>query len=390
VSADVLRDRVQAVTVRGRERGDLTTLVAPYVIDATELGDLLPLAGTEYVVGAESRAETGEPHAADAPQPDNVQGFTVCCALSHHPGETHTIGRPADYAFWRDLVLDPPDATRLLSFDDPTSKRLGFDAIKRTGYWSYRRIIDRDLFAPGTHASDVTIINWAQNDYSFGSLCDVPRAEAERHEQRARSLTTALVYWLQTAAPRPDGGIGWPGLRLRPDIMGTSDGLSKAPYIREARRIRAQFTVLEQHVSADARRAMGSALGAEVTAAPYADSVGIGHYSMDLHRTTRGDRGAYGDTLPFQLPLGALLPVRMRNLLPAAKNIGVTHLTNGCYRLHPIEWNAGESAGELVAFCHRQRVEPHAVRASATLLADFQAQLTAAGVPLHWPRPLPK
>ncbi len=33
-----------------------------------------------------------------------------------------------------------------------------------------------------------------------------------------------------------------------------SDGLAKAPYIRESRRIQAEFTVLEQHVGTDARR----------------------------------------------------------------------------------------------------------------------------------------
>ena len=39
-------------------------------------------------------------------------------------------------------------------------------------------------------------------------------------------------------------------------------------------------------------------------------------------------------------PLGAA-----ENLLPACKNLGVTHITNGCYRLHPVEWNIGEAAG---------------------------------------------
>ena len=41
--------------------------------------------------------------------------------------------------------------------------------------------------------------------------------------------------------------------------------------------------------------------------------------------------------------------LRMRNLLPACKNIGTTHITNGCYRLHPVEWNIGEAAGVLAA-----------------------------------------
>ena len=107
---------------------------------------------------------------------------------------------------------------------------------------------------------------------------------------------------------------------------------------------------------------------------------------MDLHLTTRGDRGQYGATLPFQIPLGALIPKRIENLLPACKNIGVTHLTNGCYRLHPIEWNIGESVGHLVAFCLAKKQSPRAVRANAILRSEFQAQLSRDGVPLAWPK----
>jgi len=39
----------------------------------------------------------------------------------------------------------------------------------------------------------------------------------------------------------------------------------------------------------------------------------------------------------------------VQNLIPAAKNIGFRHITNGCYRLHPVEWHIGEAAGYLAA-----------------------------------------
>ena len=40
------------------------------------------------------------------------------------------------------------------------------------------------------------------------------------------------------------------------------------------------------------------------------------------------DRDNYIDisSLPFQIPLGALIPERVENLLPACKNIGTTHI----------------------------------------------------------------
>jgi len=106
---------------------------------------------------------------------------------------------------------------------------------------------------------------------------------------------------------------------------------------------------------------------------------------MDLHITTRGDQSKFGSTLPFQIPLGALIPRRVENLLPACKNLGVTHLTNGCFRLHPVEWNIGESVGALAAFCTTQKKSPREVRNSAGLLADFQKLLRDDGVRLDWP-----
>ena len=106
--------------------------------------------------------------------------------------------------------------------------------VARTGSWSYRRILDRDQFAPGTLASDVTIVNWGQNDYSAGTLIDVPDEVATARVAHVKAFSLSLLYWLQTDAPRPDGGIGWEGLWLRPDVVGTADGLAVHAYVREA------------------------------------------------------------------------------------------------------------------------------------------------------------
>jgi hypothetical protein len=78
------------------------------------------------------------------------------------------------------------------------------------------------------------------------------------------------------------------------------------------------------------------------------------------------------------------LPRRLENLIAAAKNIGTTHVTNGCYRLHPVEWNIGEAAGALAAAALDQAVIPRRIQAEPTRLARFQASLLAEGVPLSW------
>ncbi|WP_445082642.1 FAD-dependent oxidoreductase [Candidatus Roseilinea sp. NK_OTU-006] len=70
------------------------TIRARFFLDATELGDLLPLTGTEYVTGAESRADTGEPDAPPGARPGEVQSFTYCFAVEYCPGERHVIEKP--------------------------------------------------------------------------------------------------------------------------------------------------------------------------------------------------------------------------------------------------------------------------------------------------------
>jgi hypothetical protein len=401
VAADVAGDRVRTVTVRDLRSGGDTTLQAPYFLDATELGDLLPLTKTEFVTGFESHKETGEPHAPADPQPNNQQAFTYCFAVDYLPGQDHTIDRPKEYDFWRKYVprLKPawPGALLSWSMSDPISlkeRKVSFDprgpGKAGLNLWLYRRITDRRNFRPGTYESDICLVNWPQNDYWLGNLCGVSAEEAARHLARAKQLSLSLLYWMQTEAPGPNGKSGWKGLRLREDVVGTRDGLAKFPYIREARRIRAEFTVLEQHVGTDARMKLTGKKRADLKAEPFADSVGVGSYRIDLHPSTGGDNYIDVSSLPFQIPLGALLPRRVENLLPACKNLGVTHITNGCYRLHPVEWNIGEAAGALAAFCLKRKEPPRQVRKNKKLLQEFQRGLQADGVELDWPKVTPR
>jgi hypothetical protein len=184
---------------------------------------------------------------------------------------------------------------------------------------------------------------------------------------------------MQTEAPRSDGRSGYPSLRPRGDVMGTDNGLAKYPYIREARRIKAEYTIVEQDLNSEVRSDGG--------AKEYEDSVGVGGYHVDLHPSTGGRDYVKLDPYPFQIPLGALIPERVENLLPAGKNIGTTHLTNGCYRLHPVEWNVGEVAGSLAAHCVRKGLNPRQVRNDRELLENFLSVLTTQGVELEWPKP---
>lgn len=377
--ADVDGDNVQSVTVQRRD-GPVKVLQGQYFLDATETGELLPLAGVEYVTGAEAKKDTGELHAPEEARPQDMQSFTYVFAVDYVEGGNFVIEKPEQYDFWKDYRA-PFLHHKQLSWFAPDAHTGGskefamFHHGDLWGLWDYRRIVDPSLFVEGTYEGDISLINWPQNDYWSGSIIDVSDEDRAKHIHESKQLSLSLLYWLQTEAHRPDGGKGYPGLRLRGDVLGTEDGLAKFPYIRESRRIKAVSTVVEEDINANKRDGIKQV----------DDSVGIGCYRIDLHPTTETNTFFYAESYPFEIPLGALLPVRVNNVLPACKNIGSTHITNGCFRVHPVEWNIGESAGYLASFAMEKGVLPREVRQNQALLREFQALLVEEGIELKWP-----
>jgi FAD-dependent oxidoreductase family protein len=61
--------------------------------------------------------------------------------------------------------------------------------------------------------------------------------------------------------------------------------------------------------------------------------------------------------------------------------LSVAHISNGCFRLHPIEWNVGEAAGALAAHAANGRSTPHAMHACTAELTEYQRLLTKVGAP---------
>src|SRR5690606_35192808 len=189
VHAEVQGNKVMSLVAKNLLTNQSTRLTAPYFVDATELGDLLPLTGTEYVTGTESKAQTNELHAPEKANPVNNQAFTVCFAMDYLPGEDHTIENPGDYDFWKNFTpkMNPPWSGPLLDlmYSNPRTlepKVLGFNPEgKPTGdalnLWNYRRIINKQNFEQGFYRSDITLINWPQNDYLLGDIVEASEAE---------------------------------------------------------------------------------------------------------------------------------------------------------------------------------------------------------------------
>ncbi|MEG4806305.1 FAD-dependent oxidoreductase [Microcoleus sp. F8-D3] len=228
-----------------------------------------------------------------------------------------------------------------------------------------------------------------------------------------------FFYWLVTGTTDSQLGEGVkkpnPNNRFLSGLdspMGTVHGLSKYPYMREGRRIIGRpsfnqpqgFTVWEvdmsrtdfkadfyrQNLSEEEYRNLWLAVGglnapalavgsqsvedtkSRSRATIYPDSVGIGHYAIDFHpcmtnsppeapgNTEReGTRKGQGQAYPFQIPLRAMIPQKIDNMLVAGKSIATSHTAAAAYRVHSFEWSAGAAAGMTAAFSLEKGILPY-------------------------------
>lgn len=367
-------DGVQITSVSVENRGEVKKLFAKIFIDGTDTGELLEKANIAFVTGAESRADTGELLAPEKADPSDNQPCTYVLAFDYNKKNSNIIEKPERYDYYKNMKM-PYDKYNILSMYGPDSatgkaKLFGFfngeteGDKKLFGLFTYRRFINKSNFVRGVD-SDVTTLNWPQNDYFMNNIFGTSN-DAE-HLHMAKQLSLSLIYFLQTE-------LNHTGISLRADQLGTTDGLAKAPYIRESRRILPIKRVVAQDIDCVNNS----------KPVRFDDSVGVGMYHIDLHITTSSHTFLFREAQPFDIPLSAIVPRKAINLLPACKNIGTTHLTNGCYRLHPIEWNIGESVGHLCAYMLQNGISAAEVSQNRKHLKKYQDLLIQNGIQLHW------
>ncbi len=366
------------------DSGAVSLAKARIFIDASELGDLFPLVGAPYRLGSDSKSETGEAHAPEQGDSDNVQDFTYPFVLTRHPLQDHTIAKPNDY----DRFLAEGKFS-LFGFKideeydgiDPRPPEQGGGKAKHfLPFWTYRRLLAAQLFS-GKLESDVSMINWDANDLRGYNIIDKEPEVKQDYLALAKRLSLGFLYWLQTEAPRDDSEKrGYPEFKLDLDVLGTKDGLSKYPYIRESRRLKARTLIVEQDIAATEN--------SDCRARNFADTVGIGLYPIDIHGRQEVP-GAGQEARPFQIPYGSLVCASHSNLIAAAKNTGVSHITNGAYRLHPIEWATGVAAGAAAVLTLKE--QPNGLSINMIGMPNYQSQLLQLqqtlielGSPLFW------
>jgi len=348
-----------------------------YFVEASELGELLPLSGLPFRKGAEAQSETHERNAPVIADLHASQSFTYPFILEEGKSSASAETKPPAYEHFL------PHYTFFVDYGHGKLLTYGFynnEPHLPGSFWVYRRSVAAAKFRPDAFPTDRSMINWSSNDHcDFHLLGDDPLLQAHAL-QDAKRASLGFAWWIRHAAPRDDhAGNGYPELRVIPDAMGSDDGLSQHPYIRESRRIIPLRTIVEEDLAIDFQP--GS------RAAQYDDSVGIGWYPIDIHSCDRQD--FVSQSKPYEIPLGALIARDADNLLAVGKSIGVTHITNGAYRLHPTEWATGEAAGTVISWSLNHHILPAALDADTPQLRRMQQALVEHGHPIFWYDDLP-
>ncbi|MFY0609292.1 MAG: FAD-dependent oxidoreductase [Candidatus Atelocyanobacterium thalassa] len=268
--------------------------------------------------------------------------------------------------------------------------------------------------------------------------------------KKGEELSLGFYYWL--VAGNTDSRLGnnikkpSPNHRLLSGLsspMGTMHGLSKYPYIREGRRIIGRpsydhpdgFSINEIDISTkdywnnfyrtSLPRPMYQRVWSTIAnlesrimtlsnrpsylvtrrthATIYPDSVGVTQYMIDFHPCMalspaekpgnlerREVRVAHGSAHPAQIPLRAMIPQKIDNLIVSGKNIATSHIAAAAYRVHGFEWSAGAAAGTLASFSLEKDILPYELvddlPKQESGLQEFRQKLESNGNPTTFPQ----
>jgi hypothetical protein len=401
-----------------------------YVVDATETGELIGLADVPYRVGIDPRSYLEPSSSSATGDPYCTQGFTYTFAMEatkepqthvmpsfypqHEPYYSYELKRLADFGlvFTYRRIWSPKNSEQTkfggISFTAPTPT----DISMQNWTWG-------NDYRPGT-SQDNFILTRDQLQ-TTGQLQPGGWMGGLRTETLRKGEDHAIGYFHWLVAGTTDSQLGagvkkpYPNNKYLSGLdspMGTVHGLSKYPYIREARRIIGRpgygspggFSVWEIDISRrdykddyyrktlspqmyrDLRTALSGLEAVAVISGQkspeqvmrrrrssiYSDSVGIGHYAIDFHpcmtqtpaeapgNTEReGERQGAGQAYPFEIPLRSLIPQKIDNMLVVGKSIAMSHIAAAAYRVHSFEWSSGAAAGTTAAFALEKGIAPY-------------------------------
>jgi len=299
-------------------KNEKLTVSAKIVIDATDLGDGLALAGADYDLGMESRLDTGEEMAPEFAN-DIVQDLTWVAVLK-------------DYGKDADKTIAKPDGYDPQLFQGSCAMTVDSILIDCEKMINYARLPNNKY-----------LINWPRhgNDV-YLNVVEMKHEQRMNELEKAKQRTLEFVYYIQTE-------LGYKNLGLADDEFPTTDQLALAPYHREGRRLKGiqRFTI--NHI-----------LKSEENALLYRTGISVGDYPVDHHHDCNPDapKIIFPPIPSFNIPMGSLIPEVVDGLIVADKAISVSNIINGATRLQPCVLLTGQAAGVIAALSVLENTNP--------------------------------
>ena len=372
--------RVNSVIIQTPE-GKIN-LTCKILIDATEYGDVIPMAGADYRAGN-----------SISPAIDNsamIQDITWVAVMRKYPDGVPEHLKPKNplpgYDFaklnYREYVTKDGGTFKGTY---PVEQPVNFATHN-----AYRGL--PDSFLPGSFSSESgewdectkTSVNWG-NDFpgqaQWGDKYGLPVEYLENAQTRARLERDALiktlhfVYYVQNELGEswsvdedeynelPEAAKGLPE-----EWQNIARHMPPIPYVRESRRIVGERTLTSEELYRNSLSYQNGNHNHE-----FSSAIAIGRYPLDLHHARfdsdmdMGEKEEYmisrNPVGNFQVPMDILIPRSVDGFIAAEKNISASRLTAGALRLQPITMMTGQAAGALAALAVLGDVQPREVKA---------------------------
>jgi FAD dependent oxidoreductase len=370
ISVQRTDDRITGVTTQDYR------ITAQITIDATELGDLLPLGNIPHRWGWELQAEFNEPSAPKAYE-----------AWMHR--------YPIQVPTWVIILQDYGEGNHAPPIPCPKHADLSRFETAWENYGSEK------FLNYGRLPGDRFMINWpiSGNDYGEGvaRLIQSP-TDRETFGLEAQRHSLAFAHFIQSKLGDRYG--------LATDVFPTEifpeapnrlhPALALHPYHRESRRIIGLTTLREQDLLPQNQATAPLSFSTSAMGCDHVEScctsIAIGNYPNDHHYPS-GDIalapksiqwGGRWTGTPFTIPYTTLIPAKIDGFLACEKNISVTHMANGATRLQPLVLAIGQAVGMAAALCIKKSTHPRNLPVrdlQNALLTDILAP--AAVIPLY-------
>ena len=306
-------DKDKKFTLKTKENS--VTYKSKILIDATELGDLIPKLNLPYFIGMDSSKRFKEDIAPEFSN-DIVQDLTYVIILKDF-GKPMTINQPKNYN--KNEFICSYDSGECNEQD----KKL----------WSSEKMISY-----GQLPNKKYMINWPinGNDFYVNSI-EMNDEQRSVNYEKAKEKSLRFLYFIQTE-------MGFSNLSIDYDEYPSKDGLPLIPYHRESRRSIGKVTLTLNDIKSPYTQQNSL----------YRTGIAVGDYPVDHHH------GAYSNysNLPkldfypvpsYSVPIGSLVPENIDNFIVIEKSISVSNLVNGTSRLQPVVMQIGQASGVLAS-----------------------------------------